>query len=149
MTTASRPAPKGALDCVEFKRQVVERMKTCQNIHELARELGIQRKLRQPHYDVGLNVIDAMGAGDMKKLASEDLRLPVPRFFLNFCECIERVPGQLVLGTGLPRCPAGAGILWASTVNPVTVTIGRISAPVQFDRVFGIRFRTSCAVKFH
>jgi transposase-like protein len=30
---------------VEFKRQVVERMKTCQNIHELARELGVQRKL--------------------------------------------------------------------------------------------------------
>ena len=30
---------------VEFKRQVVERMKTCQNIHELARELKIQRKL--------------------------------------------------------------------------------------------------------
>jgi transposase-like protein len=30
---------------VEFKRQVVERMKTCQNIHELARELNIQRKL--------------------------------------------------------------------------------------------------------
>ena len=30
---------------VEFKRQVVERMKTCENIHELARELNIQRKL--------------------------------------------------------------------------------------------------------
>ena len=30
---------------LEFKRQVVERMKTCQNIHELARELGVQRKL--------------------------------------------------------------------------------------------------------
>ena len=30
---------------VEFKRQVVERMKTCQNIHELARELGVPRKL--------------------------------------------------------------------------------------------------------
>src|SRR3954468_7925521 len=30
---------------LEFKRQVVERMKTCQNIHELARELKIQRKL--------------------------------------------------------------------------------------------------------
>ena len=30
---------------VEFKRQVVERMKTCENIHELARELKIQRKL--------------------------------------------------------------------------------------------------------
>jgi transposase-like protein len=30
---------------LEFKRQVVERMKTCQNIHELARELGIERKL--------------------------------------------------------------------------------------------------------
>ncbi len=30
---------------VEFKRQVVERMKTCQNIHELARELKIERKL--------------------------------------------------------------------------------------------------------
>ena len=30
---------------VEFKRQVVERMKTCQNLHELARELKIQRKL--------------------------------------------------------------------------------------------------------
>jgi transposase-like protein len=30
---------------VEFKRQVVERMKTCQNIHELALELKIQRKL--------------------------------------------------------------------------------------------------------
>jgi transposase-like protein len=30
---------------VEFKRQVVERMKTCQNIQELARELGVQRKL--------------------------------------------------------------------------------------------------------
>jgi len=30
---------------VEFKRQVVERMKTCQNIHELARELRIERKL--------------------------------------------------------------------------------------------------------
>lgn len=29
----------------EFKRQVVERMKTCQNIHELAKELKIQRKL--------------------------------------------------------------------------------------------------------
>jgi transposase-like protein len=30
---------------VEFKRQAVERMKTCQNIHVLARELKIQRKL--------------------------------------------------------------------------------------------------------
>lgn len=30
---------------VEFKRQVVERMKTCQNIPELARELDIERKL--------------------------------------------------------------------------------------------------------
>jgi len=30
---------------VEFKRQAVERMKTCQNIAELARELDIQRKL--------------------------------------------------------------------------------------------------------
>src|ERR1035437_7750301 len=30
---------------VEFKREVVERMKTCQNIHELARELKLQRKL--------------------------------------------------------------------------------------------------------
>jgi transposase-like protein len=30
---------------VEFKRQVVERMKTCDNIHALARELKIQRKL--------------------------------------------------------------------------------------------------------
>ena len=30
---------------LEFKRQTVERMKTCQNIHELARELKIQRKL--------------------------------------------------------------------------------------------------------
>jgi transposase-like protein len=30
---------------LEFKRQVVERMKTCQNIHELARELGVERKL--------------------------------------------------------------------------------------------------------
>lgn len=29
----------------EFKRQAVERMKTCENIHELARELKIQRKL--------------------------------------------------------------------------------------------------------
>jgi len=30
---------------VEFKRQAVERMKDCQNIHKLARELKIQRKL--------------------------------------------------------------------------------------------------------
>lgn len=30
---------------VEFKRQVVERMKTCENIEALARELGLQRKL--------------------------------------------------------------------------------------------------------
>src|SRR5436190_24066423 len=30
---------------LEFKRQVVERMKTCQNVHELARELKLQRKL--------------------------------------------------------------------------------------------------------
>jgi len=30
---------------VEFKRQAVERMKTCQNIEALARELKIQRKL--------------------------------------------------------------------------------------------------------
>lgn len=29
----------------EFKRQVVERMKTCNNIHALARELNIERKL--------------------------------------------------------------------------------------------------------
>ena len=29
----------------KFKREVVERMKTCQNIHELAGELKIQRKL--------------------------------------------------------------------------------------------------------
>jgi transposase len=29
----------------EFKQQVVERMKTSDNIHELARELGIERKL--------------------------------------------------------------------------------------------------------
>jgi transposase-like protein len=30
---------------VEFKRQVVERMKTCENIGALARELNLQRKL--------------------------------------------------------------------------------------------------------
>ena len=30
---------------LEFKRQVVERMKTCENIHALARELKLQRKL--------------------------------------------------------------------------------------------------------
>jgi transposase-like protein len=30
---------------VEFKRQVVERMKTCENIHALSRELKIERKL--------------------------------------------------------------------------------------------------------
>lgn len=30
---------------VEFKRQVVERMKACENIEALARELKIQRKL--------------------------------------------------------------------------------------------------------
>ncbi len=30
---------------LEFKRQVVERMKTCQNIGALARELRLQRKL--------------------------------------------------------------------------------------------------------
>lgn len=30
---------------VEFKRQAVERMKSCENILELARELRIQRKL--------------------------------------------------------------------------------------------------------
>lgn len=30
---------------LEFKRQVVERMKGCENIHELSRELGIERKL--------------------------------------------------------------------------------------------------------
>jgi transposase-like protein len=30
---------------VEFKRQVVERMKTCENIEALARELKLQRKL--------------------------------------------------------------------------------------------------------
>jgi transposase-like protein len=30
---------------VEFKRQVVERMKTCENIDKLARELKLQRKL--------------------------------------------------------------------------------------------------------
>ena len=30
---------------VEFKRQVVERMKTCENIEALARELKIERKL--------------------------------------------------------------------------------------------------------
>ena len=30
---------------VEFKRQVVERMKTCENIGGLARELNLQRKL--------------------------------------------------------------------------------------------------------
>ena len=30
---------------VEFKRQVVERMKTCENIEALAHELNLQRKL--------------------------------------------------------------------------------------------------------
>jgi transposase-like protein len=30
---------------VEFKRQVVERMKTCENINQLAKELKLQRKL--------------------------------------------------------------------------------------------------------
>ena len=30
---------------LEFKKQVVERMKTCENIEGLARELSIQRKL--------------------------------------------------------------------------------------------------------
>ena len=30
---------------VEFKRQVVERMKACENIEALARELNLQRKL--------------------------------------------------------------------------------------------------------
>lgn len=30
---------------LEFKRQAVERMKSCENVHALARELGIERKL--------------------------------------------------------------------------------------------------------
>ena len=30
---------------LEFKRQAVEKMRTCENIHKLARELKIQRKL--------------------------------------------------------------------------------------------------------
>jgi transposase-like protein len=30
---------------VEFKRQAAERMKTCENIHALARELNLERKL--------------------------------------------------------------------------------------------------------
>lgn len=30
---------------LEFKRQAVERMKTCENIQELARELNLERKL--------------------------------------------------------------------------------------------------------
>ena len=30
---------------LEFKRQAVERMKACENIHELARELKLERKL--------------------------------------------------------------------------------------------------------
>ena len=30
---------------VEFKRQAVERMKSCENIHALARELHLERKL--------------------------------------------------------------------------------------------------------
>ena len=30
---------------VEFKRQAVERMKACENIHGLARELKVKRKL--------------------------------------------------------------------------------------------------------
>jgi|SRR5579872_4387405 len=30
---------------LEFKRQVVERMKTCENIHALSQELKIERKL--------------------------------------------------------------------------------------------------------
>ena len=30
---------------VEFKRQAVERMKTCDNVRGLARELGVQQKL--------------------------------------------------------------------------------------------------------
>jgi Transposase len=30
---------------LEFKRQAVERMKTCENIHVLARELKLERKL--------------------------------------------------------------------------------------------------------
>ena len=29
----------------EFKQQAVERLKGCENIHELARELGVERKL--------------------------------------------------------------------------------------------------------
>lgn len=29
----------------EFKQQVVEKMRNCANIHELARELGLERKL--------------------------------------------------------------------------------------------------------
>jgi hypothetical protein len=31
---------------VEFKRQAVERMKTCENIHKMALELNVERKLR-------------------------------------------------------------------------------------------------------
>jgi transposase-like protein len=30
---------------LDFKKQAVERMRTCENIHELARELKIERKL--------------------------------------------------------------------------------------------------------
>lgn len=30
---------------LEFKKQAVERMRTCENIHELARELKLERKL--------------------------------------------------------------------------------------------------------
>lgn len=43
MAKASKP--KWRRHSVEFKRQAVERMKTCENIRELARELEIQQKL--------------------------------------------------------------------------------------------------------
>jgi len=39
---------------IEFKRQVVERMKTCENIEALARELDLERKLLYTNYGEAL-----------------------------------------------------------------------------------------------
>jgi transposase-like protein len=72
---------------LEFKRQAVERMKTCDNVRALARELGVQQKLlytwkyqfegrpEPRHANLGISAEDRKGKQHREEIAKLKLAL--------------------------------------------------------------------------
>jgi transposase-like protein len=101
---------------LEFKRQAVERMKTCGNIQALARELGVQRKLlytwkRQfeggpepPRANLGLGPVGPEAEIQRLKEALADKALEVD-FFKDALRRVEQERQKETAGGGSASTP--------------------------------------------